>query len=739
MLNRTLSHYRCLRDSVLSALGALILLSGPNAQGDPTPASLIVYSNALVSGFQSWGAATVNFTNTAPVHGGNRSISVTCTSGSASLSLHNPAGFDSSPYTNVSYWLNGGSVGGQTLKVTCRLTTGGSLPTYILPAPLVANTWQQILIPLAALGVANTKTLTGFTLQSTSGAQATFYVGEITLVPPPAPTLVHLTADAATPVRTVDARLFGMNSGPFDPVLDSTTTTNELKRMGCLTLRFGGGDDYHWATGTSDTNTGVWSTSCGNFYHVATNLGLQAIITVNYGSGTANEAAGWVRSANVTNHCGIKYWEVGNECFGSWEIDSNIPPHDPYTYAVRAQSYFSAMKAADPSIKIGVPALAGEDEYANNTNHPATNPRTGKTHNGWTPVMLATLHSLGVTPDFLSYHYYPEGTMAECDPILLQTARNNWTNDAASLRQQITDYLGAPGSNTELLCTENNSESGSSGKQECSLVNGLYLADSLASLMQTEFKACCWCGLQFSSVKTPGSGGSFDPSLYGWRLYGTQGVMNETTCPTYPAFLTNCYPPYHAFNLMHYFAQPGDTIVKTTSDYLLLSAYAARRTNGTLALLVINKDAACTFSAQIALTNFVPRPTATVCSYGIPQDEAARTNATPAAQGVAGPTDYPGVSALFTNSFPPYSLTLLTFAPAMNPPPLGATLAASGGQLCLSWPGWATNFSIYAATNLALPHWQPVTNPPQSSNELFYLSLPVGNGPQQFLRLTVPN
>jgi alpha-L-arabinofuranosidase len=62
------------------------------------------------------------------------------------------------------------------------------------------------------------------------------------------------------------------------------------------------------------------------------------------------------------------------------------------------------MKAADPTIKIGAVAVTGEDSYANYTDHPAVNPRTGASHNGWTPVMLATLKSVGITPDFLIYH-----------------------------------------------------------------------------------------------------------------------------------------------------------------------------------------------------------------------------------------------------------------------------------------------------------------------------------------------
>ncbi len=68
-----------------------------------------------------------------------------------------------------------------------------------------------------------------------------------------------------------------------------------------------------------------------NFRNVATNLGAQVLTTVNYGSGTAKEAAAWVLADNKTNGCDFRYWEIGNECYGAWEYDTHAIQHDPYT------------------------------------------------------------------------------------------------------------------------------------------------------------------------------------------------------------------------------------------------------------------------------------------------------------------------------------------------------------------------------------------------------------------------
>src|SRR5262249_55494051 len=127
--------------------------------------------------------------------------------------------------------------------------------------------------------------------------------------------------------------------------------------------------------------------------------------------------------------------------------------------------------------------------------------------------------------------------------------------------------------------------------------------------------------------------------------------------------LSTKYPPFYAAKLMQYFARPADTILQASSDYLLLQGYAARLRSGALSLLVVNRDTTTNFNAQISLTGFTPDSAAMVRSYGIPQDEAARTNAVPQRQDLAT-NALPGVSATFNYNFPPLSLTLLTLAPA---------------------------------------------------------------------------
>ena len=258
--------------------------------------------------------------------------------------------------------------------------------------------------------------------------------------------------------------------------------------------------------------------------------------------------------------------------------------------------------------------------------------------------------------------------------------------DAADLRQQITDYLDRPAPARKFFCTENNSDSGAFGRQLTSVVNGLYIADSMAQLMKTEINGYLWWDLRNGQS----SSGSFDSTIYGWRTYGDEGLLNGTGSPA-----VNKYPIYFAFKLMQYFVQAGDSILNPTSDYLLLSAYAAARTNGSLTLLVINKDVGSNFTAQINLSNYSPIGTVTVRSYGIQQDNVAQVGGADALQDI---TNYSiSISGTtFTNTFPAGTLTLFTFTPS-NAPVATTVVLTSGANP--STYGNAVTFTATVKTN----------------------------------------
>src|ERR1019366_2831946 len=268
-------------------------------------------------------------------------------------------------------------------------------------------------------------------------------------------------------------------------------------------------------------------------------------------------------------------------------------------------------------------------------------------YQGWNAKMLATLKQLGVTPDWVSLHRYPQNIGGYEDDARLLQSTTWWTAEAAALRRQLRTYFGPANTNVEVLCTENNSMSQNTGKQTTSLVNGLYLADSFGQIAQIEINSFLWWDLRNGQDRKSNN----SQALYGWRPYGDHGIMCGHGTR---------YPTFYTFKLLKYFARGGDRIVRATSNNKLLSAYAARRADGTLALLVINKSPDATLKADILIAGFQPESGAITYSYGIPQDEAARTGI---GSSDIAQASFTVAAAEFPRTFPPYSATVVVLSP----------------------------------------------------------------------------
>src|SRR5947207_15606777 len=78
-----------------------------------------IYTDSLTNGWQDYSWALHNLANTSPVHSGTRSVSVTASNYTGFYLGH--AQFGTGPYTNLTFWINGGSTGGQHLKVQAHV------------------------------------------------------------------------------------------------------------------------------------------------------------------------------------------------------------------------------------------------------------------------------------------------------------------------------------------------------------------------------------------------------------------------------------------------------------------------------------------------------------------------------------------------------------------------------------------------------------------------------------------
>jgi hypothetical protein len=607
-------------DSPTFYVDTIVLESGV----PPTPPSpvngMAIYQEGLANGWNNWSWASVNTGSSTNVHTGSSAIAVTADAYEA-LYLQHPA-LPTGAFDSLHFWINGGATGGQTLNVVALRNDVGQPAVPI--GPLSPGSWQEIVIPLSALGIANVADLSGLWLQENAGVtQPTFFVDDIHLEFAPPPAVVNVSVNPKDRIRKVDRRMFGLNAAVWDGAYATATTTQLLTELNNQALRFPGGslsDVYHWQTNMSEPSPGQepfeWATSFDEFIGVAGQTHAAAYITANYGTGTPEEAAAWVNYANKVKRTNVRYWEIGNENYGTWEADNNARPHDPVTYANRFKEYWRQMKAVDPSIKIGAVVVTGEDSYVNYMDHPVTNPRTGAVHNGWTPVMLDTLKQLGVTPDFVVYHRYEQGPGGESDIFLLNSAAS-WANDATALRQMLDDYLGNKSRKVELAVTEHNSVFSNPGKQTTSLVNGLFYADAVGNLLKTEFNAMMWWDLRNGQE----GGNNNSSTLYGWRRYGDYGIVNAAD----PAGPADRYPTFYVNKLLKNFARGGEKVVQASSDYGSLGVYAVRGEDRSVRILVINKHPSATLNATITLPALKKGEKAKVFSYGIAQDEAAHT------------------------------------------------------------------------------------------------------------------
>jgi alpha-N-arabinofuranosidase len=663
--------------SLSYSLGVMLLLSVLPVRATD---DMLIYSDRFNNGWGDNWSWMPRYPTNNPVYSGSNSMACVPSGSYQAWWLKSATTIDTTIYTNVSFWLNGGASSGRTVLISGELD-GSGLSGVSVIAP--SNTWQQFTISLAALGINNKTNLTGFQIGNGTSTQP-FFIDDLRLVAAPAPATVHLNVNTTQALRTVDGKVFGINQVGWDGGVNTPASVTLLNGMGNPCLRWPGGswgDGYHWtneAWSAGATSPRTYGSFSKDFIALATNTHAQAFIIVNYGTSDASEAAYGVRMFNITNHCNFKYWEVGNEVGGSWEWDwnTNAPykAHDPWTYAMRFKDYYTQMKAADPSIKIGAVADITEDGTANYTDHPVVNPRTGVTHNGWTPVMLTYMRSNNCLPDFLIEHNY--GPAAGDTQDLLYS--RCWAAQAASLRQMLTDYLGDAGSNVTLEATE----CGTGGDKQCvSLTGGLFYADTIGQILQTEFKSRLWWEMRggTSSLTDP------DPAFYGWRtnsdgtilvdggiVYGSGGVGGSGYV----------YPTYYVAKLMPHFAADGDTVVSATSDYPLLAVYSVKRTNGTLTMLVINKSSSSNLTANFNLSGYLPFTNATVYSYGIPQDTAART-------GVGSP-DIQTNTASFQSlslTFAPFSASVVELSPGNQPPfaPTGLTATSSNAAVALTW------------------------------------------------------
>jgi len=480
-------------------------------------------------------------------------------------------------------------------------------------------------------------------------ASATLLVS--TMLLPAARYVVSAAASANVAIDTTNVRgtvptyALGMNTAVWDGHLLDAPIPSMLQQAGVSLLRFPGGssaDNYHWRTNSfSDGGYANPNDTFDNFMGVVQRSASQAFITVNYGSnasgsggGDPDEAAAWVRYANVTKGYGVKYWEIGNEVYGNgtypgaWETDLH-PEKGPAAYGANSRAFIDAMKAVDPSIKVGVAV---------------TTP--GYWPDGQAPNWNSTVLPLVCDRiDFVDVHWYPIDNAGSDADLLASTGRI--AGMMSTLRSQIDQACGANGAHIQIILGEMNTNS--TGKQRVGLVNALFLADGFMTWLENGVANASWWDLHNGSDTS----GNNSESLYGTATYGDLGILSSGTSSgnvSEPPANTP-FPPYYGLRMLSDLGQPGDQTVVASSDQGQIAVHAVRQANGNLAVLLVNKSATDTYNVAVSLAGYTPDSSATVYSYGIGSSNISSSSVS-------------GIGSTFTQRIAPYSLTTIVMKPA---------------------------------------------------------------------------
>ncbi|WP_433514911.1 cellulose binding domain-containing protein [Nonomuraea sp. CA-143628] len=471
-------------------------------------------------------------------------------------------------------------------------------------------------------------------------------------------TPVAVTVNARAALATVPETGIGTNHAIWDTNLGTNATADLLKDAGVKLLRYPGGsysDIYHWATHTAPGGYVAPNTDFDTFMSGVRRTGAQAMVTANYGTGTADEAAAWVRQANITKGYGVKYWEIGNENYGNghygsaWEADDHADK-SPAEYARHVVTYADAMKAVDPTIKIGAVLTTA-------ANWPDAIVADGD-DGTWNKTVLSIA---GPKIDFVILHWYPGALdKAAHVPDMIQLTR-----------QQIAKYAGPGSERIGMAMTEFNTGSSSGGVT--TQPGALAAADDYATLLANGVFTVDWWNVH--------NGIGNITQVEGQTDYGDFGLLSSGTCTSDGSVcepqLNTPFAPYYALQMMSKFARPGDQFIRAATGQAKVTAHAARRPDGDLAVLLINTSSDTSYPVTIGYSGFSPASGApTVLTH------------TNGATSITGLTSGSATS----QTLPPLSMTTVVLHPATpqagRPGTPGQPTAAdvTDRTATISWP-----------------------------------------------------
>ena len=215
--------------------------------------------------------------------------------------------------------------------------------------------------------------------------------------------MAHIDVRTDRPIGTVDRRVFGsfaehlgrcIYGGLFDEGSDlsdsrgfRTDVLGAVRDLGVTNVRWPGGNfvsGYHWTDGIGPDRPRrpelAWGAEESNrfgtdeFMAWAQTAGVDPVICLNMGTGTLDEAMAWVEYCNGTGDTywanrrranghpepyRVRYWGLGNEMYGDWQLGQRTAAD----YVATARQWAKALKLLDPGICLVSCGQTGVDDW----------------------------------------------------------------------------------------------------------------------------------------------------------------------------------------------------------------------------------------------------------------------------------------------------------------------------------------------------------------------------------------
>ena len=358
---------------------------------------------------------------------------------------------------------------------------------------------------------------------------------------------------------------------------------------------------------------------------------------------------------------GIRYWEVGNEVFENGyfggeglEEDLHVPyPKEakenakqrkknaglaPEAYGKNFVQFAQEMKAVDARIKVGIPLdkpLAGQinrDEWTQD-------PVTGKYQQNasvsvkedfnkgidWDKGVLSTACN---QVDFVSLHWYPSDTTQDSgykdldSYKLLAAPQDTMRAILAGLVDQLQKNCGQRARSIQVAFTEVGVAPYVRVPEQEEVVLGLFAADLYPQLVEYGVINADWVELH------------------------NGGFLDNRNKPG---------APYFGMQMVHALMNFNDALVAASSSSSMLSVHASKRADGSLGLMLINKDAKNATTAKVQVSGDKLAAMGMRFDYGKTNPPDVRTVRGKAMEGLSNSMSIP---------MPPYTATVIVIPKA---------------------------------------------------------------------------